>query len=136
MLITCWYLCFQDSWALWFAIRCRCLANHCSASSPLTFLQLHSASALFSGFVCFYADPLHNHPSLESAMPRAPVLATICGCGTNFIAFLYKAQQKCAHIYIYANTSSESAAAVIKISNKSKGAVKISTSLVPIAAGF
>ena len=38
----------------------------------------------FSGFACFYADPLHNQPSLESAMPRAPVL-------TNFIAFLYKA---------------------------------------------
>jgi len=30
-----------------------------------------------------------------------PVLATIRGCGTNFIVFLYKAWRKCAHTYIY-----------------------------------
>ena len=50
------------------------------------------ASAFFSVWSCLlYTDPLHNHSSLESAMLRAPVLATIHGCGTNFIVFLNKA---------------------------------------------
>ena len=113
MLITCWYLCFPVSRALWFAICCRCLVSHCSASSPLTlwFHHLRSASAFSSSLVCFYADPLHNQPSLESAMPHVPVLVTIRRCGTNFIALLYKAWRKCAHtcihIHIYTNASSE-----------------------------
>jgi len=71
----------------------------------LWFLHSCSASAFFSGFVCFYADPLHNQPSL---------LATIHGCGTNFIAFLYKAWRKCAHIYI--QTLAQNWTAIIKIS--------------------
>ena len=49
------------------------------------FFHSHSASAFFSGFVCFYTDPVHNQPSLESAMPRAPVLETIRRCGTNVL---------------------------------------------------
>jgi len=52
-----------------------------------------SQSILVSGILVMivWATPLHNQPSLESAMPRALVLATIRGCVTNFIAFLYKA---------------------------------------------
>jgi len=105
MLIACWYFCFPVSRALWFAIRCRCLTSHCSASSPLWFLHSCPASAFFSGLFCFYTYLLHNQPSLESAMLRAPVLTTIRRCGANFIAFLYKAWWKGAHththIYIY-----------------------------------
>ena len=42
MLITCWYLCFQVSRALWFAIRCRCSLSRRSASFPLTFFMILS----------------------------------------------------------------------------------------------
>ena len=106
MLITCWYLCFPVSRALWFAIRCRCSASRRSASSPspLTFFMIPSLVLclcfLFQSCLLLRWSPLHNQPSLESAMPRAPVLATIRGCVTNFIAFLYKAWRKCAHVYI------------------------------------
>ena len=54
MLITCWYLCFPVSRALWFAIHCHCLVSCRSASSSLTFFHSRFASAFFSSF---YADP-------------------------------------------------------------------------------
>jgi len=82
-----------------------------------------SASAFFSGLVRFYTDPLHNQPSLESAMLHVPVLATICRCSTNFIVFLYKVWQNCTHyvyiyiyIHIYIQTLSQNRTAIIKIS--------------------
>ena len=102
---------FPFSWALWFAIHCRCLASparHHLLWLSLWFLHLCPAFAFFSSLVCFYADSFPNQPSSESAIPRTPVLMTIRGCSTNFIAFLYKAWQKCAHIYIHTNASSES----------------------------
>ena len=74
----------------------------------------------FSGLFCFYTDPLHNQPSLESTMSCTPVLATIRGCCTNFIVFLYKAWWKCTpiyiYIYIYVETLSQNRTVVIKIS--------------------
>jgi len=57
-------------------------ARHHLLWLSLWFLHSRSASAFFSGRVCFYADPLNNQPCLELAMPHAPVLATICGCIT------------------------------------------------------
>ena len=77
------------------------------------FLHLRPASAFFTGLVCFYADPLHNQSSLESAMPRAPVIR---GCGTNCIMFLCK-HDGSAHIYIYIiQPLAQNQTAVIKIS--------------------
>ena len=101
ILNICWYLCFPVSRALWFSIRCHCLESCHSASSPLWFLHSRSACAFFSGLVCFYADPLHNQPSLLSAMPHAPALTTIHRCGTNFIAFLYTEVPTYTYIYMY-----------------------------------
>jgi len=69
-------------------ISCDFLYDSFTLALPLlSFSVSVSALPLFG----VYADPLHNQPSLESAMLRVPVLATMCGCGTNFIAFLYKA---------------------------------------------
>ena len=120
MLIACWYLCFPVSRALWFAIGCRCSVSRRSASSPLTFVMILSLALclcfLFQSCLHLRWSPLHNQKSLESAMPRAPVLATIHGCVTNFIAFLYKVERKCAHIYIYIQTLAQNRTAVIKIS--------------------
>ena len=53
---------------------------------------------------------------LKSAMPHPPVLTTICGCVTDFIAFFYKGWRKCVHIYIYIQTLAQNWTAVIKIS--------------------
>jgi len=127
MLITCWYLCFPVSWALWFAICCRCLASRRSVSSPLTlwFLHSHSASAFFSDLVCYYADPLHNQPSLESAI--------LCGrCSQQYTdavltllhSFIKRDGSVHIYIYIYIHTYihtyklAQNRTAVIKISYK------------------
>ena len=108
MLITCWYLCFPVSRALWFAIRCRCSVRRRSASTPLTFFMILSLALclcfLFQSCLLLHWS-LHNQQSLESAVPRVPVLTTIHVCVTNFIAFLCKAWRKCAHIYIYYMTA-------------------------------
>ena len=77
MLITCcyMYLCFPVSWALWF---CHILLLF--GKSPVSIISFDvlydsftRARPLLSFLVlsAFYADPLHNQPSLESAMPRA-----------------------------------------------------------------
>ena len=93
------------------AIRCHCLASHHLTSSPLTFLMIPSLALclcfLFRSCLLFRWSPPQS-AILESAMLCAPVLVTICGCGPSFIAFLYKARWKCAHIdidrYIYIYT--------------------------------
>ena len=92
ILITCWYLCFPVSQALWFAIRCCCLVGCHSASSPLTYSMIPSLT------LCLCS--LHNQPSLESAIPRAPVIHR---CSTNFICSFIK-HDGSAHIYIYIYT--------------------------------
>jgi len=79
-------------------------------------LHSHSASAFLSGFVCFYSDPLHNQPSLESAMPRSrqytdSMLSILC----SFIkrdgsAHIY------IHTYIYIQTLAQNRTTIIKIS--------------------
>ena len=108
MLITCWYLCFPVSRALWFAIRCRCLASRCSASSPLTFfmipslvLCLCSLFPVLSAFTLILSTISHlwNQPSRARSCSLS---RHIHGCVTNFIAFLY------IYIYIHTNASSES----------------------------
>ena len=108
ILITCWYLCFPVSQALWFAIRCCCLVGCHSASSPLTFSMIPSLT------LCLCS--LHNQLSLESAIPRAPVIHR---CSTNFICSFIK-HDGSAHIYIYIYTYiqmlAQNQTAVIKIS--------------------
>jgi len=98
MLITCWYLCFPVSQAPWFAIRCCCLVSHRLASFPLTFFMIPS----FTLCLCFlfWSCLLLCWSPPQSAMPRAPVLATIHRWGTNFIVFFI--------VYTHTNASSES----------------------------
>ena len=99
MLITCWYLCFPVSWALWFAIRCCCLASHRSASSPLTCVMLCLCFLFWSCLLLCWSPP--QSAILESVMLLALVLATIRRCGTNFITFLYEVWHTHTYIYIY-----------------------------------
>jgi len=68
------------------------------------FLYDSFTHALFSGLVCIYTDPLHIQPSLESAMPRVPVLTTIRGCSTNFTVLLCKVWWKCWPNHVLAVT--------------------------------
>ena len=102
------------------------------ASSPLTFFMIPSLPLclyfLFRSCLLLrwsrWSPP--QSAILESAMPRAPVLATTRGCGANFIAFHYNAWRKCAHthththiyiyIYIYIQTLPQNRTAVINIS--------------------
>ena len=56
----------------------------------------------FSGLVCFYADPLHNQPSLESALMHVLVLATIHATDAVLTILLsYIKRDGSAHIHIY-----------------------------------
>ena len=111
MLITCWHFCIPVSQALWFAIRCHCLASRRSASSPLIFFMI-SSPALCLCFLFRSCPPTINH--LWNQPCHAPMLTTMHRCGANFIVFLYKAWRKCAHIYI--QMLAQNRTAVIKIS--------------------
>ena len=70
MLITCWYLCFVSLGSPYVALFGKSPLGLISFDFMISLLAL--CLCFLFRLVCFYADPLHNQPSLESAMPRAP----------------------------------------------------------------
>ena len=67
---TCWYLCFPVLCALPYVKPLFCKLPLGIISFDFLYDSfIHALPLLsFSGLVCFFADPLHNQPSLESAI--------------------------------------------------------------------
>ena len=102
MLITCWYLCFLVSWALWFAIRCHCLVSH--LCDPFTRALPLLSFPVLSAFTLI--------PSTISHLWNQPCSARRCSWQyADAVLTLLRSFIKCdgsAHIYIHTNASSES----------------------------
>ena len=133
MLVTCWYLCFPVSRALWFAILCRCLASHRSASSPLTLWFLHScsASALF-----FRSCLLLRWSSPQSAIFGISLAArAVVRYRDIYTDALLTLLRSYIYIYIYIQTLAQNRTAVIKMSCSLRSATMVCNH-VPKAGGY
>ena len=117
MLITCWYLCFPFSRALWFAIHCRCLARRCSASSPLTFFMIPSLALylIFLFRVCLLFTLI---PSTISHLWNQTCRARWClrQYADAVITLLGSFIKRDGSIYVYIQTLAQNWTAIIKIS--------------------
>ena len=111
MLITCWYLCFPVSWALWFAILCCCLVSCRSASLDFLYDSFTHALPLLSFPVlsAFTLIPstishLWNQPC-RTCLWYAVVVLTLLR------SFIKRDGSTHTHIYIYIHTNSSSESA-------------------------
>ena len=132
MLITCWYLCFPVSRALWFAILCCCLVSCRSASLEFLYDSFTHALPLLS-FPVLSAFTLI--PSTISHLWNQPCHARRClqqytdAVLTLLHSFIKR--DRSAHtyiyIYIYIQTLTQNRTAVIKMSCSLHSATTLSS---------